>query len=161
MSRDDSPLIVGDYWLDKRRDGLAPAVWQIATYSDKSRSVVYRSTKRRTVEDAASVLRSYEAEQRSTTRDQDAQHAELLPHLFNYLREHGPDVKRLDTIKSSFRAWIGFLMQDALGTDAKVADVEKEYHPRFAEHRLHGEWFHPHPDILAEIDRLNRLAAPA
>jgi hypothetical protein len=47
----------------------------------------------------------------------------LLPHLFNYLREHGPDVKRLDTIKSSFRAWIGFLMQDPLGTGAMIADI--------------------------------------
>lgn len=31
---------------------------------------------------------------------------------------------------------------------------EAEYHRRFAEHRLLGEWFAPHPDILAEIDRL-------
>lgn len=33
--------------------------------------------------------------------------------------------------------------------------LENEYHRRFAAHRLHGEWFEPHPDILAEIDRLN------
>ena len=32
--------------------------------------------------------------------------------------------------------------------------VEREYHRRFAAHRLHGEWFEPHPDILAEIARL-------
>lgn len=31
---------------------------------------------------------------------------------------------------------------------------EKKYHRQFAEHRLHGEWFSPHPDILAEIARL-------
>ena len=31
---------------------------------------------------------------------------------------------------------------------------EAEYHRRFAKHRLEGEWFDPHPDILAEIDRL-------
>lgn len=29
------------------------------------------------------------------------------------------------------------------------------YHARFAAHRRHGEWFEPHPDILAEIARLN------
>ena len=34
-------------------------------------------------------------------------------------------------------------------------DAEREYHKRFAAHRLHGEWFEPHPDILAEIERLN------
>lgn len=33
--------------------------------------------------------------------------------------------------------------------------VERDYHRRFAAHRLHGEWFAPHPEILAEIDRLN------
>jgi hypothetical protein len=31
---------------------------------------------------------------------------------------------------------------------------EFTYHQRFAEHRLHGEWFRPNPDILAEIERL-------
>ncbi len=33
--------------------------------------------------------------------------------------------------------------------------LEREYHDRFAAHRLHGEWFAPHPDILAEIERLS------
>lgn len=33
--------------------------------------------------------------------------------------------------------------------------LERAYHARFAAHRLHGEWFAPHPDILAEIERLN------
>lgn len=32
--------------------------------------------------------------------------------------------------------------------------AEREYQARFAAHRLHGEWHSPHPDILAEIDRL-------
>lgn len=36
--------------------------------------------------------------------------------------------------------------------------LEREYHERFGEHRLHGEWFLPHPDILAEVDRLNNGA---
>lgn len=39
-------------------------------------------------------------------------------------------------------------------------ELERAYHEKFAEHR-HGrtEWFSPHPDILAEIDRINRRAA--
>lgn len=36
---------------------------------------------------------------------------------------------------------------------------ERAYHEQFKAHRLHGEWFAPHPDILAEIDRLRRIAA--
>jgi hypothetical protein len=35
---------------------------------------------------------------------------------------------------------------------------EAAYHVQFAEHRLHGEWFARHPDILAEIARLNDQA---
>lgn len=32
---------------------------------------------------------------------------------------------------------------------------EREYHKLFSAHRLHGEWFAPHADILSEIERLN------
>lgn len=35
---------------------------------------------------------------------------------------------------------------------------ERAYHLRFKEHHIRGEWFHPHPDILAEIERLARKA---
>lgn len=34
---------------------------------------------------------------------------------------------------------------------------EKFYHRRFAQSRLHGEWFERTPEILAEIDRLKSL----
>lgn len=132
MPRQDSPYIVGDYWLDKRRDGKSPDIWQIAT---GTRAIVYRSTKCRALDDAKAVLRSYEADQRSMHK-QDASEAELLPHLFAYIREHGPDVRRLDTIKSSFRAWIGFLMQDDLGTGALVADMHKVTVARFRHWRM-------------------------
>jgi hypothetical protein len=142
-----SPCIVGDYWLDKRRDGLASDIWQIATYVGKSRSVVYRSTKCRTLDldPARDRLRAHEAAARSKDRGQSAESAQLLPHLFNYLREHGPDVKRLDTVKSSFRVWIGFLQQDELTTGATVADMTKGTVARFrrwrmAEHAYEVEW---------------------
>lgn len=39
--------------------------------------------------------------------------------------------------------------------------LEREYHARFKEHRLHGEWFARHPDILAEIDRINAIEQAA
>lgn len=35
-----------------------------------------------------------------------------------------------------------------------VTKGERAYHAMFKAHRLHGEWFEPHPDILAEIARL-------
>lgn len=37
---------------------------------------------------------------------------------------------------------------------------ETIYHNAFAEHRIEGEWFMPHPDILAEIERLSSVATP-
>jgi hypothetical protein len=33
-------------------------------------------------------------------------------------------------------------------------DLEVEYHRIFARWRVEGEWFAPHPDLLAEIERL-------
>jgi hypothetical protein len=38
------------------------------------------------------------------------------------------------------------------------AALEREYHRRFAAHRLEGEWFERHPDIMAEITRLRRAS---
>lgn len=42
-----------------------------------------------------------------------------------------------------------------LATLSGGARREAAYHAQFTAHRLHGEWFSPHPDILAEIARLN------
>ena len=39
-------------------------------------------------------------------------------------------------------------------------DRERLYHQLFAAHRLHGEWFAPYPDILAEIERLTTKDTP-
>lgn len=41
-----------------------------------------------------------------------------------------------------------------LATVLAPPSEERDYHKQFAAHRLHGEWFSPHPDILAEITRL-------
>lgn len=39
--------------------------------------------------------------------------------------------------------------------------TEHDYHLYFREHRVHGEWFRPHPDILAEIAEINGAAESA
>jgi integrase len=152
--RKDEPFRIGDYWLAKRRDGKSPDIWQIATYSPKSRSVIYRSTKRRSLEDAKAELRAYESAQRSK-RPQDNEHAELLPHLFNYLREQGPDIVRTDTIKSSFRALIGFLQQDEAGTNVTVAEVNKVLLTRFRRWRMG-----PHEWAVEWGDKVYRHKSP-
>jgi hypothetical protein len=41
-----------------------------------------------------------------------------------------------------------------LATIEGPPSLERDYHKRFKAHRLHGEWFQRHPDIMAEIERL-------
>lgn len=135
MSRENSPFEFNGFWLDKRRDGKSPDIWQVASYAKGSRSLIYRSTRQVDVEKAKSVLLAIEAKQRSK-RAQEVEEAELLPQLVNYLEEHGPDVKRLDTIESSFRAWVGFLAQDELTTGARVSDINKVSVARFRRWRM-------------------------
>lgn len=52
-------------------------------------------------------------------------------------------------------------IKNAVGSEHRLlatirgGENEPSYHTAFRAHRLHGEWFSPHPEILAEIDRLN------
>ena len=43
-----------------------------------------------------------------------------------------------------------------LATTTGGIKAERIYHRQFTAHRLHGEWFNPAPEILAEIGRLNQ-----
>lgn len=62
--------------------------------------------------------------------------------------------KRLSTLQSAHPAKLHLRATICAGPS-----IERAYHRRFAAHRLHGEWFAPHPDILAEIERLKGMAA--
>src|SRR3546814_3989519 len=95
MAKDTSPFVVGEYWLDKRRDGKAGNVWQIARYSAESRSIIYRSTKRGDLEDAKGVLLAFVNQERAKGR-QTAEEAGVLPQLFLYYEEHGKHVRKPD-----------------------------------------------------------------
>jgi hypothetical protein len=88
MPREDSPFVYGEYWLDKRRDGKAADVWQIAWYEPGTRQVRYRSTKRKGLDDAKAVIRAHEEEIRAKG-PQKPEDAKVLPLLFNYWDEHG------------------------------------------------------------------------
>lgn len=137
MPRADSPYIVGDYWLDKRRDGKAAEVWQIATAV--KRSVIYRSTHSRGLDDAKGALDAYAAAQKALTR-QDAREAEVLPLLMTYWTERGKKAVNHDQTGRSLRTFIGFLMQDRIGIRAVVTDLTPALFERFREWRMspHG-----------------------
>lgn len=120
---------VGKYWLAKRRDGKAPDIWQIASYAPASRSIVYRSTKCRSLEDAKDVILAYEASQRAS-KAQPIEAAELLPQLFLYWREHGQHVRNPYAISGSLRAFMGFLDHEGM-LGLTVADLSPELIDRF------------------------------
>jgi len=133
MSRKSSPYIVGDYWLDKRRDGKATEVWQIARAS--KRSIIYRSTHSQSLDDAKGILDAFAAKQRSLGR-QDAASAEVIPLLMNYWEERGRKLINHDQTGRSLRTFIGFLAQDRVGVHAVVTDLVPTLFERFREWRM-------------------------
>jgi integrase len=134
MPREDSPYIVGEYWLDKRRDGKSPDVWQIARYDGKSRSVIYSSTRTGSIDDAKRLLDAHHARQ-VTRGPQEVDQAQLIPLMVTYWEEHGRTVERPDTIASSIRIVIGFLMQDEATASATVKDLGLAFQRRFVKWR--------------------------
>lgn len=136
MGRDTSPYIVGDYWLDKRRDGKAPDIWQIARYeADASRSVIYRSTRKRDLKDAIAVIHAHDERERAKGR-QDPQDARVIPLLWLYWQEKGHKNINHDQTSRSLRTFVGFLMQDEAGLSAVVTDMVPALFERFREWRM-------------------------
>lgn len=152
----DTPHRNGGYWLSKRRDGRSD-VWVVAWYQPQGRLVRYRSTRTRDLEGAKAFL---------------DRHAAANPILETY--------RATDQRLSRFVYFVagdvgGIKIGTAIDPQKRLTDlqcgspiklrilavcdggrgVEREYHARFSAHRLHGEWFDRHPDILAEIERLS------
>ncbi len=138
MSRDNSPYIVGDHWLDKRRDGKSPNIWQIATSS--KRTVLYRSTHSQDLNKAKAVLDAFVANLKSVSR-QESRDAEVIPLLLAYWREHGAKTVNCDQAARSIRTFIGFLMHDQVGVRAVVTDLTPALFERFREWRMSQHQF--------------------
>jgi integrase len=124
----------GDYWLDKRRDGKSPDIWQIATYRPDSRQIVYRSTKCRSLEDAKGALHAYAAEQRAT-KPQTAEAALLVAGIMQYWKEHGRKAERPDSIACSIRHFLGFLLHDG-NVGVTIAQLDRSLTARFIAWRM-------------------------
>jgi len=136
MGRETSPYIVGDFWLDKRRDGRSPDVWQIASYDARTRSICYRSTRRKGLEDAKGVIHAHVERERARGA-QEATDAKVIPLLFLYWDEHGKGVVSPGQIASSIRCFIGFLLQDPeSGPNLTVADISPSLFTRFRKWRM-------------------------
>lgn len=134
MAREDSPYIVGDFWLDKRRDGKSPA-WQIAWYDTATRQVRYRSTRTERLDDAKPVIHAH-ADKARSRQQQSPDEARIIPLLLTYWEEHGRKAVSPAQIASSLRAFIGFLFQDEAGMNAVVTDLTPAVLERFREWRM-------------------------
>lgn len=134
MSRDTSPYIVGEYWIDQRRDGKSP-YWQIATYKSGSRSVVYRSTHTRSLDEAKATIDAFHAQQQAR-QPQEAHEARVIPVLMVYWQDRGKNAIKPDQIASSLRQFIGFLMQDEATPNAVVTDLTPALFERFRRWRM-------------------------
>lgn len=144
MSRETSPYPLGKYWLDKRRDGASPNIWQITTYKPGSRQVVYSSTKCRDLDDAIGKIHSFVDELRSK-QPQRTEDAKVAPALFVYWREHGKKAERPDSIACSIRHFLGFLLQDEATVEVTFANADRALFARFiawrmGEHSYELDW---------------------
>lgn len=157
MSRDTSPYVVGDYWLDKRRDGKSPDIWQIASeHKTKSgaRTVVYKSTRERDVERAKPLIHAFDEEQRAR-RKQEPSEARVVPLLWVYWKEKGRENKNSDQTGRSLRTFVAFLDQDEAGVNAVVTDMLPTLFERFrkwrmGKHAFQIDWDGEHYDYASD-----------
>lgn len=127
MPRETSPYVVGEYWLDKRRDGKSPDIWQIAS---GTRQVRYRSTRKRDLDDAKAVIHAHVEKERAKAKQQ-PEDAKVIPHLVLYWEEHGRNNINQDQTGRSLRTFIAFLLQDTAGPNAVVTDMTPVLFERF------------------------------
>ncbi|QPQ55551.1 tyrosine-type recombinase/integrase [Allosphingosinicella flava] len=132
MSRENSPHVVGEYWLDKRRDGKSP-YWQIATA--KARTIIYRSTGERDVELAKAKLDAFYVNERSKQK-QAPEQAQVVPILWRYWLEKGRKNANSDQTSRSLRTFTAFLIQDDAGPNAVITDMLPALFERFREWRM-------------------------
>ena len=131
MSRKTSPHIVGDYWLEKRKDGASPDIWQIRCYNKQTRSRYYISTNCTNLEDAKPALDLYHAEQTIDDGRPEDDDAHVAIVCLQYVEEHASKAISASSLCSNIRVFIGFLQQDEIGIDAMLSDLNPRVFERF------------------------------
>jgi hypothetical protein len=160
--RYSSPHVVGDFWLDKRPDRRSP-LWAIAWYDPTARTVRRKTTGTADLDKAKDCLTRHALTHSNIATGRPVERRQSDKVYFV-----GGDVgaikiglardveKRLAEIQAHSPIPVS-----ALAITEGGRGVELAYHRQFAAHRLHGEWFERHPDILAEIERLSSPRAGA
>jgi integrase len=126
VAREDSPHIVGDYWLDKRDDGASPDIWQIAWYDPDKRRNRYRSTRCRDVAEAKQVIEAHLTRINAHAPKNNDAEVSVVVELLRYYDEHGCetiDEQETGAISSILRSFIAFLKQDEAGIACKFTEL--------------------------------------
>jgi len=123
MPREDSPYVVGDFWLDQRRDKRAKGIWQVAWYEASTRQVRYRSTRTADIDEAKAFIHAHDEGLRAKEPRQDPHEALVIPQLFLYWNERGKNLTNADQTQRSLKAFMGFLYQDEVGMSATISDM--------------------------------------
>lgn len=141
MARRSSPLIMGDFWLDRRDDGRSD-VWQIASYDQTTKRIRYRTTRVRDLEAAKHVIQRYFVNRMAgyDTIDEppkpDPLDVPVLSALTRYWQDHGSKAISAAGIAYNLRAFIAFLQQDEVGEKCTFDDLAKDLWERFRNWRM-------------------------
>jgi hypothetical protein len=146
-------------WLTKRRDG-ASSRWMIAWYDPGTRNVRYRSTGTDVLARAKEMLVVFQLPENARTLP--ARTRRVSDQIYFIGGDTG--AIKIGLARSPERRLISLqcgspIQLRILAQGPGSQRDERALHQRFAAHRLHGEWFEPHPTILAEIARLNSEAS--
>jgi len=133
MSRETSPYVVGEYWLDKRRDGRSPHIWQIARKA--ANTIIYRSTHSRELIAAKEAINTFFEMERAKS-PHSADDALILPQLSLYWQERGSKAISPAQIASSLRMWYGFLQQKPETLNITVASLSPDVIEGFKQWRM-------------------------
>lgn len=137
MPKRTSPLIMGDYWLDKRRDGKSADIWQIAFVKVGTNSITYKSTKTRNLEDAKKALETFFLTSRAGApsirppKPPNPMSVPVIPQLYRYWEQHGCNCITSDSIVRHLREFKAFLEQDAVGPNATFDDMDRGVWERY------------------------------
>ena len=130
MGRETSPYI-SSATIGSTSDAMAaPPMSGRSRPTTPTRSISYRSTRRKSLDDAKAAIHAHVEAERARG-PQTAKGAKIVPLLFLYWDEHGKSVISPDQIASSIRVFIGFLLHDPIGPNLTISDVTPQLFERF------------------------------
>lgn len=146
MSRKDSPYVLDDLWIEKRKDGKSPGIWQIRTYNKETRSRHYISTDSRDIEDAKRALDIYHAERSLEFGLKDG-NAVVALLCMQYEQEYASKTISASSLSANIRIFVSFLKQDEVGIGARLSDLNPQVFERFRiwrmnKHQYEITWQH-------------------